>query len=187
MTTEEEILGRVVEILDRLAVPYMVTGSIATSYHGRPRATHDADVVIDPTAAQLDALVAALDRSGFHVHPDGAREALRLRSQFNIIEMTAATKIDLIIRKARAFSIAEFDRRQRVDLPFARGVAVITAEDAIVSKLDWARRTGDGERHIRDAVGVLEINPGIDRSYVAHWAERLGLTDLWERLTRAIP
>jgi hypothetical protein len=27
----------------------MVTGSVASSYYGRPRSTHDADIVIDPT------------------------------------------------------------------------------------------------------------------------------------------
>jgi len=56
MTPEEESLGRVIELLERLGIPCMVTGSIATSCHGRPRATHDADVVIDPTPPQLEAL-----------------------------------------------------------------------------------------------------------------------------------
>ena len=46
----------------------MVTGSLASSFHGRPRLTHDADVVIDPTREQLDdaagvlAVNPALDR-----------------------------------------------------------------------------------------------------------------------------
>ena len=61
MTPEEEILGRVVTLLERRSIPYMVTGSIATSYHGRPRATHDADVVIDPRPEQLEALVRELE------------------------------------------------------------------------------------------------------------------------------
>lgn len=56
MTPEEEALERVIDLLERLRIPYMVTGSIAASYHGRPRATHDADVVIDPAAGQLDEL-----------------------------------------------------------------------------------------------------------------------------------
>ena len=35
----------------------MVTGSVASSYHGRPRSTHDADIVIDPNREQLDAFL----------------------------------------------------------------------------------------------------------------------------------
>ena len=60
MSPEEEALAIVVATLDRLAIPFMLTGSVASSYHGHPRATHDADVVIDPTAEQLDGLVESL-------------------------------------------------------------------------------------------------------------------------------
>ena len=56
----------------------MVTGSVATSFHGRPRSTHDADVVIDPNPAQLDALVTDLASDGFYVDPEGARSAKRV-------------------------------------------------------------------------------------------------------------
>ena len=49
----EETLRRVIEILEKHKIPYMLTGSVAASYHGRPRATHDADVVIDPRPQQL--------------------------------------------------------------------------------------------------------------------------------------
>jgi hypothetical protein len=135
-----------------------VTGSIAASYHGRPRATHDADIVIDPSPEQLDALVQTLAAAGFYVDSDRAHEALVQRRQFNVIDPVHATKLDLIIRRARPFSIEEFNRRQRVDVAFGRGVAMVTPEDAILSKLEWARRSGDSERQIRDAAGVLELN-----------------------------
>ena len=184
MTPEEEVLGRVVSMLEALAIPYMVTGSIATSYHGRPRATHDADVVIDPAAAQLDALVAELERAGFYVDPAGARSALTQRRQFNVIEKASATKVDLIERRARPFSEEEFRRRQPLDYSFARSVATVTPEDAILSKLEWARRSSDSERQLRDAAGVLELNPHVDREYVRRWAAELGVADLWERLTQ---
>lgn len=184
MTPEEEALGRVVDILDLLAVPYMVTGSIASSYHGRPRATHGADVVIDPGPEQLDALVQSLEREGFYVDAARARAALRDRQQFNAIETARATKIDLIIRKSRPFSIEEFRRRQPHVLSLGRQVHVVSGEDAILSKLEWARRSGDSERQIRDAAGILELNPGIDREYIAHWAAELGVADLWELISR---
>ena len=51
--------------LDLLAIPYMVTGSVASSYHGRPRATHDADIVIDPAPSQIEPLVNELTSTGF--------------------------------------------------------------------------------------------------------------------------
>lgn len=182
MTVEEEVLGRLIEILERLGVPYMVTGSIAASYHGRPRATHDADVVIDPSPEQNDDLLAALEAAGFHVNVDGARRALRDRRQFNAIEMERAAKVDLIVRKARPFSVEEFSRRLWLDMPFAKHVAVVTPEDAILSKLEWARRSGDSERQIRDAAGIVGVNPTIDRPYIEAWARELGVADLWARI-----
>lgn len=63
MTPEQEALHELVRTLERLEVPYMVTGSVASSFHGRPRQTNDADVVIDPTPEQLDALVAGSSTS----------------------------------------------------------------------------------------------------------------------------
>lgn len=185
MTVEEEVLARVVQMLEALAVPYMVTGSIAAAYHGRPRATHDANVVIDRTATQLDALLRDLVTAGFYVDADRAREALRHRRQFNAIEMARATKVDLIVRKARPFSVEEFGRRQRIDLPFAKAVSAVTPEDSVLSKLEWARDSGDSARQLRDAAGVVELNPTLDREYVGRWAEQLGVTDLWERIASA--
>jgi hypothetical protein len=60
VSPEEATLRRLVAILERHDVPYMLTGSVASSYHGRPRATHDTDVVIDLTPDQLEHLVLEL-------------------------------------------------------------------------------------------------------------------------------
>jgi hypothetical protein len=182
MSPEEHALAIVVATLDRLAIPFMLTGSVASSYHGHPRATHDADLVIDPTTEQLDALVEALAAASFYVDPDRARNALREQTQFNTIETRYACKIDLIIRRDRPFSQAEFARRIAVDLSFAKGVSIVTPEDAILSKLEWARRSGDSEKQLADAAGVVDLNPSIDRGYIEHWAEELGVGDLWRRI-----
>ena len=184
MSPEEAALATVVSALDRLAIPFMLTGSIATSFHGRPRATHDADLVIDPTPAQLDSLVEALTVADFYVDPEGAREALRRRDQFNAIDTHYACKIDLIVRRDRPFSEEELGRRLIVDLTFANAVPIVTPEDAILSKLEWARRSGDSEKQLADAAGVVELNPSIDRAYIERWAVELGVQDLWLRLSR---
>ena len=97
MSPEEETLGRVVGILDKLAIPYMLTGSVATSYHGRPRATHDADIVVDPTPGQLDELVNEVGAAGFYVDPEGDGErqlATWLASSRSIRRWTETTSRD---------------------------------------------------------------------------------------------
>ena len=109
------LLADVIPRLDRAGVPYMVTGSLASSYYGEPRSTRDLDIVIDPDAASLERLVDELVEGRFYVDRDAALEALHDRSQFNAMDADA-TKIDFVIRKDRPFSVEEFGRRERADL-----------------------------------------------------------------------
>jgi hypothetical protein len=183
MTREEETLSTVLMLLDRIGIPYMLTGSVAASYHGRPRATHDADVVIDPTPDQLGTLVRDLLAAEFYVHAERAIEALRSRRPFNVIDTRYACKIDLIVRRERPFSVEEFARRLTADLSLGRPVSVVSAEDAVLSKLEWARAAGDSERQLADAAGIVAVNLSLDRTYIEHWAAELGVLDLWRRLT----
>ena len=187
MTPEQEALFEVARVLDRLRIPHMVTGSTASSFHGRPRLTHDADIVIDPSQEQLDALVRELIQCGFYVDEDRARDALRRRLQLNAIQTQSAFKIDLIIRKDRPFSREELGRRQAAELSPGHEVSMASAEDTILSKLEWAKRAGGSQKQVDDAAGVLAINPELDRSYVERWARELGVMDLWHEIAGQPP
>jgi len=49
------------------------------------------------------------------------------------------------------------------------------------TRLRWARATGDGERHVRDARGVYMVQKEtLEAEYLTNWAARLGVADLWE-------
>ena len=122
----------------------MIAGSFASSHHGLPRATNDADIVVDPSPEALDALLAALAADGYYADARTAREALRARRLFNVIDPETAFKVDLIVRKERPFSREEFARRERRDLG-GLAVSIATPEDTILSKLEWARKAGGSE------------------------------------------
>src|SRR5690242_19691110 len=145
----------------------MVTGSVASSYYGEPRATRDLDVVIAPDEDSLESLITALIVDGFYVDRDVSREALRLRTQFNAVGQDAL-KVDFVIRKDRPFSLREFERRRPAKLLGAEGF-LPTAEDLIVAKLEWASEGGSGLQ-LRDVAGILAVaGDDIDRAYVATW------------------
>jgi Mg-chelatase subunit ChlI len=184
MTPEEQALLGVARLLEALNIPYMIVGSIASSHHGRPRSSHDADVVIDPAPASLDVLVQRLADSGFYVDAKRAREALASRRQFNVIDTESASKVDLIVRKDRPFNREEFRRRYRAEISEGVRCDIATAEDTVVSKLEWARKSGESEKQLGDVAGILEVQPDLDRAYVSRWAEELGVTDLWERMLK---
>jgi Mg-chelatase subunit ChlI len=187
MTPEAEALARVVRHLDDLGIVYMLAGSMASSFHGRPRTTHDADIVIDPDPEQLDRLVKGLVAAGFYVDAQRAKDALRRRRQFNAIDMSSAFKLDLVIRRDRPFSREELGRRQRVDLE-GTFVALATAEDTILTKLEWARLAGGSQRQLADACGIVDVRGDeLDHAYIERWAGDLGVLDLWDQILRGEP
>ena len=44
--TQEEVFRALLDVLEELAIPYMVVGSTASSVWGIPRSTLDSDVVV---------------------------------------------------------------------------------------------------------------------------------------------
>ena len=170
-------------VLPRLSgagIPYMVTGAVASSYYGEPRATRDLDIVIEPTARSLEALVEGLTADGFYVDRDAAHEALDRRTQFNAIGPDSF-KVDFVIRKDRPFSALEFERRQPADLLGVAGF-IPTIEDLIVAKLEWAA-TGPSELQLRDVTGIVAVaGDMIDYAYVLKWIEVLKLQEVWNRV-----
>jgi hypothetical protein len=179
----EALLARVVGALDVAAIPYMLAGSFASSHHGAPRATQDIDVVVDPTFASLDRFLEALAGDAVYFDAQVARDELRRRGQFNVIDGATAWKVDVIFRKARAFSREEMSRRLPATV-LGVSVYVATVEDTILAKLEWARM-GESERQLRDVRGLLETNRGtLDGGYIDRWLDELGVGELWERVQR---
>jgi hypothetical protein len=78
-----------------------------------------------------------------------------------VIDTTSGWKIDLIMRKARAFSEEEFRRRQRVRLQ-DMSLFVTSPEDMIVSKLEWAKQARS-QRQIRGYCRNLKTAMGLAR------------------------
>ncbi len=55
-----DAVARVLEVLDRLEIPYLAGGSVASSVHGISRPTLDLDIVADLRADQIDEFAALL-------------------------------------------------------------------------------------------------------------------------------
>jgi len=161
----------------------MLTGSFASAYHGAGRATMDVDLVIDPTIAQLRALIAGLPASTWYASIEAALEARAQESQFNLIDLASGWKVDLIIRKSRPFSRIEFDRRAVIEFEGVR-LAVATVEDVILAKLEWAK-LGGSARQLEDVASLLRIRAqDIDRPYLDRWIDELGIVIQWEAASR---
>jgi hypothetical protein len=182
--TAADLFGRIVPRIEAAGIPYMLTGSFASAYHGRPRATQDLDFVVAPTAAQLRALVRDLPPDQYYADEDAALDALGTESQFNIVDLATGWKIDLICRKSRPWSRVEFERRTLADIE-GRPLYIATVEDVILAKLEWGK-LGSSARQVEDVAGLLQVRgPDLDLPYLLKWVAELDLSAQWALAWRA--
>lgn len=168
------------QLLEAAGIPFMIAGSFASTTHGLPRSTQDLDLVIDPpTPAALETLLSSISSLQYYVDADTAREAVKWRSMFNLIDLASGWKVDLILRKNRAFSREEFARRMKMTI---LGVPTFVAspEDTIVAKLEWSKLSGGSQRQLRDVAGIIAtVGAELDRAYIERWVRDLDLADDW--------
>lgn len=179
MTEEIGVLLDVSKRLERSGIDYMLTGSVALNFHAQPRMTRDLDLVV---AFQLqDAMrISDILGDGYYVSEEAAREAVIGQRSFNAIHQQTLIKVDFMIRKGEEYRQHEFARRLRVPIENSE-IWVVSKEDLILSKLDWARES-NSQRQLGDVENL--IASGCDIDYLREWSARLNLTDM---LTRVSP
>lgn len=178
-----DVFQRITTALNQSHIPYMLTGSFAASFYSAPRTTQNIDLVVDPTEEQLRTLVQQLPSSEYYVDLDAALEARKQRSLFNIVDMSSGWKIDLIIRKSRPFSSQEFSRRTQSTF---QGITlfIVSPEDAILSKLEWAKHA-ESQRQVEDVAAMLKIRwDSLDRAYLEKWVTELEVQEQWSSAKR---
>lgn len=90
--SQPELLTRVVDVLDRLGIESMITGSIASGLYGRPRSTHDVDLVVSLTAASVEPLAQAFPEPDYDLSRTAVEDAIRRRGMFTWCPSRKATK-----------------------------------------------------------------------------------------------
>ena len=167
--------------MEELGIGYMLTGSLASSFHGDPRATQDIDLVIDGERRALDALGARLRESGFYADAEAIKHASEVRGVFNAIDPSSGWKVDFILLKDRPFSRSEFDGRISAEVA-GLSLSLVRPDDMVVAKLEWAK-LGESDRQLRDVLGILMVQgPALDRVRIERWVEELALEPQWARV-----
>lgn len=179
---QDELLRHLVGALERLGLPYLVTGSIATIYYGEPRFTNDIDVVVELPASRINDFLREFPDDSFYASEEAARRAVAGHRQFNVIHPASGLKVDVVIPAGDALDRSRFARRRRVSLGPGCTASFAAPEDVVLKKMVFYR-DGGSDKHLRDIAGVLQVSGAeVDREYVAEWADRLGLSDLWESI-----
>jgi len=181
-----ELLSRVTSTMDRLGVPYLVTGSMATIAYGEPRLTNDIDLVVRLSPLQVDPLCDAFPEDEFYVSREAALDSAKMWRQFNILHPKSGLKIDVMVADDSDFNASRFGRARFLSVAPDVTAAFASPEDVILKKLEYFRE-GGSEKHLRDIAGVLKImGPELDQRYIVIWARRLGLSALWSEVSEAV-
>ncbi len=177
-------LAPVLHVLRDLGVRHFVGGSIASSAHGVARASVDGDVVAELAPAHVGPFVAAL-RDTYYVPEERVRDAVARRASFNVIHLDTMLKVDVFVSRDRPFDRRAFERSRTTPIEGAGGATlpVSSAEDIILAKLEWYRRSGEvSERQWTDVQGVLQASAGaLDLPYLRQGSTELEVGYLLER------
>jgi hypothetical protein len=177
-----------VDVLDALGAGYYIGGSVASSLHGIPRSTLDADLIADLKHEHVPELVARL-QDAYYVDEGAIEEALASDAafaSFNVIHFATALKIDVFILQSTPFDQEEFRRAAASPLAEdepSRSFNIASAEDMVLRKLQWYVLGGQiSDRQWGDILGILKLRQqDLDYDYLRRWATQLELAALLER------
>ena len=152
-----EALTPLVEAFEQLGIPYYIGGSVSSSVHGVARRTQDVDVIVALQAGQHVHILVQMLQSEYYLDEQAFQDAMRRGILYGVLHLTTMMKVDLIPLKQRAFSQEEARRAQPTLLePGTRPLRIASAEDAILTKLEWFEMGGrTSTRQWNDILGIM--------------------------------
>jgi hypothetical protein len=183
--TSDEALGAVIDALNDLQLPYMVVGSFSSNFYGVPRATKDADVVIESKAASISAIAKRLGPR-FRLDPQSSFETITstVKYVFNLVDEVFS--IEVFLLSDDPHDQLRFQRRRKIQL-LGREAWLPKVEDVVIMKTRWASSRGKGKDwdDVRNVVAVS--NKLIDWNDVYHWCDQHGTRELLDSIRQSIP
>lgn len=163
-----EAIGIVIDVLNEVGQPYIVTGSIVSSAYSEPRSTKDADFVVACDAVDLKKIFDLLALDFVH-EPQMSFETVTGKHQHRF--RFRRTPFEVEIFEANfddPHERARFERRLAIQL-LGRTTYFPRVEDALVGKLRWYKRIHRLKDRL-DIVSILKVNrDSLDWPYVERW------------------
>jgi len=183
---QHELLLHTVKCFEKLKIPYLITGAVASIAYGEPRFTNDIDIVADINLGQVEALKSCFPEKEFYLEADSIKNAIDQQHQFNIIHPSSGLIVDVIISKGDSFDQSRFSRIKKLDVSEKHSANFAAPEDVIIKKLEYFKK-GGSDRHLRDIASMLKISADIiDRTYILSWAEKFGVMEIWEAIQKKL-
>lgn len=168
----EKLVVAIAKILDRLDIPYAITGGYALAYMGRLRTTFDIDTIIELSQVKVDALASALKKISEVSYVDRTMivRAVERHGEFNFIHADSGIKVDFWVQGTDSYAKLKLARRQGRDIE-GDTVYFVSPEDLLLSKLKWHKESGS-EQQLRDVQSIILMQKKLDWPYLQKWARR---------------
>jgi hypothetical protein len=177
-----KLLKKTVRSLEKEDIPYMLTGSLVSSFQGNPRSTHDIDIIISIRMDDIPGIMEIFDPKRFYINRDSVKEAIINKSQFNVLDTEEGNKIDFWILTDSDFDKSRFARRQKIEI-FGFKAYLSAPEDTIIQKLIWSKLSGGSKKQYEDALSVYELQYGdLDIEYMDYWSKQSDIEDLYGKM-----
>ncbi len=145
MDLELSVALQVARVFEALGLRYLIGGSLASSLHGVPRSSHDADLVAEVPGRLADDIAKRLEPE-FYVDSEMIRDAARRGGSFNVIHDHSGFKVDVFVLTRDPLAQTEMDRRELHAIDELASAYFATAEDTVLQKLDWYRKGAENVR-----------------------------------------
>lgn len=178
----DEVVLKVVALLNKMDIPYFLTGAMAVVYYGEPRTTHDIDLVIVIKNSDVNTMIENFEKE-FFIDERSIETAIDEKSMFNAVHKETGFKVDFWILGDDDFNKKRFMRRVKVEI-LGTTMYLPSAEDAIISKLEWYKMS-DIDKHYFDALGIYRIQKGkLDMDYVTLWCRKKSILEYWLKIQK---
>lgn len=180
-----DLLVKIAEILEKLDIPYIVSGGIALLVWGRPRFTADIDIVVELPKEKIPLLGRALQSLGEqgYIDQEMMLEAKESAGEFNFIDGVTGVKVDFWILRDTEFDKSRLQRRVAKKIQ-EKEIFFSTAEDLLLMKLLWYHDL-QSFRQKEDIISILKISGSVlDRAYIHSWVAKLGLEEVFREIEK---
>ena len=173
-------VSSVIAALDRTGIPFMLVGSLSSSYYGIPRSTNDADFVVQLGDRHAEEIVRNLT-SDLRLDPQMSFETATLTFRHIIHVANSPFQIELFHLSDDPHDQERFRRRLQVKYG-SWDTWIATAEDVIITKLRWLQRSNRGKdrEDVRDVILVQQSQ--LDWPYIESWCDVHGTRSLLEQI-----
>jgi predicted nucleotidyltransferase len=169
-----DVVLRVADVCEELAISYAIGGAVAVSFWGVPRTTQDADCLVAVPAVAYQRLADALNARGFQVEQTSGPQPVTVvalleqvrRDKFMTLSCRA-TSVELFVPVVPLQqSVLE---RAMGKMFHGRTIKISTAEDLILLKMAFHR-----QKDLQDIKGILHVQQGhLDVPYLRRWSAEM--------------